>query len=314
MNDDKKQRKQIKLLGYIRIAGDIEALTGLHIGGIADSIDKGGIDNPVIKNPVTNEPYIPGSSLRGRMRSLLEKKTAKILHPMTRAKDIWMEIYESEKEALDSEVCRVYGNSASEKSVPSVLIVRDALMSRNDSGDYRREDYMKNGLPVTEAKMEIAVDRITAHAVPRTIERVPAGARFDFEIIYKVQTYENGKFEATSMDYGTKSDDKLRADLKNILWALEQIETHDGLGGNTSRGHGQVNICINGLEDIHFFKQETKDSKDESPEDEVKTAAEVECEKMKKSFADWCEKINEICYSQDLKKNDSQKTEEAGNS
>lgn len=310
MNDDKKQRKQIKLLGYIRIAGDIEVLTGLHIGGIADSIDKGGIDTPVIKNPVTNEPYIPGSSLRGRMRSLLEKKTAKILHPMTSAKDIWMEIYETEKEALKSEVCRVYGNSASEKGVPSVLIVRDALMSRNDSGEYRREDYMKNGLPVTEVKMEIAVDRITAHALPRTIERVPAGAKFEFEIIYKVQTYENGEFEKESSDYDTKSDEKLRVDLKNILWALEQIETHDGLGGNTSRGHGQVNICINGLEDIHFLKQETQESKGESPEDEVKAVTGVDCKKMKKSFSDWCEKINKISYSKDLEENDSRKTEE----
>ena len=310
MNDDKKQRKQIKLLGYIRIVGDIEVLTGLHIGGIADSIDKGGIDTPVIKNPVTNEPYIPGSSLRGRMRSLLEKKTAKILHPMTSAKDIWMEIYETEKEALESEVCRVYGNSASEKGVPSVLIVRDALMSRNDSGDYRREDYMKNGLPVTEVKMEIAVDRITAHALPRTIERVPAGAKFEFEIIYKVQTYENGEFEKESSDYTTKSDEKLRVDLKNILWALEQIETHDGLGGNTSRGHGQVCICINELEDVHFLKQETQESKGESSEDDVKTAGEVDCEKMKKSFSDWCQEINKICYSKDLQENNSRQSEE----
>ena len=55
--------RQIKLLGHVTISGEIEALSGLHIGGIADSIDKGGIDHPVIKNPVTNEPYIPGSSL-----------------------------------------------------------------------------------------------------------------------------------------------------------------------------------------------------------------------------------------------------------
>jgi len=308
--NNSETQKRIKLLGYIKITGEIEALTGLHIGGTADSIDKGGIDNPVIKNPVTNEPYIPGSSLRGRMRSLLEKKTAKALNPMTNKKDIWMEIYETEKEALESEVCRVFGNSASEKSVPSILIVRDALLSKRKNDDYRREDYIKNGLPVTEAKMEIAVDRITAHALPRTIERVPAGARFEFEIVYKVQTYENGKFEATSTDYGTKSDDKLRADLKNILWALEQIEIHDGLGGNTSRGHGQVRICINKLEDINFLKQETQDSKGESPEDEVKIAAEEDCKKMKKSFSGWCEKINKICYSQDLEENDNRKTEE----
>lgn len=310
--NNSETQKRIKLLGYIKITGEIEALTGLHIGGTADSIDKGGIDNPVIKNPVTNEPYIPGSSLRGRIRSLLEKRNA-LLHKnelSEMATGIWMEIYIKEEDALKSEVCRLFGNSASEKSVPSVLIVRDALLSKQDTNDYRREDYVKNGLPVTEAKMEIAVDRITAHAVPRTIERVPAGAKFEFEIIYKVQTYENGEFEKESSDYGTKSDEKLRVDLKNILWALEQIETHDGLGGNTSRGHGQVNICINGLEDVHFLKQETQESKGESSEDDVKTADEVDCEKMKKSFSDWCQEINKICYSKDLQENNSRQPEE----
>ncbi|HWQ47599.1 MAG TPA: type III-A CRISPR-associated RAMP protein Csm3 [Methanosarcina sp.] len=246
--------KQIKLIGYIKIIGEIESLTGLHIGGTADSIDKGGIDNPVIKNPVTNEPYIPGSSLRGRMRSLLEKKTAKFLSPMTSNKEIWMEIYKADDEkynnnkaqstidAMNSEVCRVFGNSASYENVPSVLIVRDALYT-----DETRKKYMqggRGGLPITEAKMEIAVDRITAHALPRTIERVPAGARFHFEIIYKVQTYENGKLEVTSTDVNTKSDDKIKADLVNVLWALEQIEIHDGLGGNTSRGYGQVKVHL----------------------------------------------------------------------
>ncbi|ABL66060.1 type III-A CRISPR-associated RAMP protein Csm3 [Chlorobium phaeobacteroides] len=251
--------RQIKLLGYIKITGIIEALTGLHIGGTADSIDKGGIDNPVIKNPVTNEPYIPGSSFRGRMRSLLEKKTAEYLSPMTGNKEIWMEIYKAEDEkynnnkaqstidAMNSEVCRVFGNSASYESVPSVLIVRDALYTEKT-----RESYMqggKGGLPITEAKMEIAVDRITAHALPRTIERVPAGAKFAFEIVYKIQSTsficvidEKGKPKEVK---SYMADDKvIEKDIENILWALKQIEEHDGLGGNTSRGHGQVKFSI----------------------------------------------------------------------
>ena len=301
------ENKQIKLLGYIRITGEIEALTGLHIGGTADSIDKGGIDHPVIKNPVTNEPYIPGSSLRGRIRSLLEKRNA-LLHKIElseMATGVWMEVYtekkyknESTKKAKSSEVCRVFGNSASTEAVPSVLIVRDALLSKKDSDGYRREDYIKNGLPVTEAKMEIAVDRITAHALPRTIERVPAGARFDFEIIYKVQTYENGAFLSDSEDVRTKTDKKLRVDLKNIFWALEQIETHDGLGGNTSRGHGQVKIHIEELTPVHFKENGLSDA----------TSEDSECDKMK--FSDWCKKINKICYSKDLQENDNQETEE----
>ena len=298
---------QIKLLGYVKIKGEIEALTGLHIGGTADSIDKGGIDNPVIKNPVTNVPYIPGSSLRGRMRSLLEKKTAKKLYPMT--KDIWMELYKEEKDALGSQVCRVFGNSISKRSVPSVLIVRDALYTKNTLDHYMQGG--KGGLPITEAKMEIAVDRITAHPLPRTIERVPAGAKFDFEIIYKVQTYENGKFDATSPDVYTKSDDKLKQDLKNILWALEQIETYDGLGGNTSRGYGQVEICIKELTAIHYkdliklATQETLSNNDSQP------STNIDCDKMKKSFVEWCKKIDKIIYSKDLSENHEKNSEES---
>jgi CRISPR-associated protein Csm3 len=238
--------EQIKLLGFVKIKGEIEALSGLHIGGTSDSIDKGGIDTPVIKNPVTNEPYIPGSSLRGRMRALLEIKTGAKLTEMS--KGIRLEIYKKEEsdayqKALRSHVCRVFGNSASDPGLPSVLIVRDALLSSKSRGEY-----MKDGLPVTEAKIEIVVDRITAQAMPRTIERVPAGAFFDFETVYKVQTYENGRYEKFSDDPETKSENKVQEDLENLVCALEIIQDHAGLGGNTSRGHGYVKFHISALE------------------------------------------------------------------
>lgn len=264
MSDTTPTNRHTKLLGYIKISGHIIAITGLHIGGTADSIDKGGIDNPVIKNPVTNEPYIPGSSLRGKMRSLLEKKTAKLFTPMT--KEIWMEIYDEKKynqnkaqstiDAMNSEVCRVFGNSASHESIPSVLIVRDAIYNDNT-----RKKYMQNGLPITEAKMEIAVDRITAHALPRTIERVPAGAEFDFEIIYKIQemtfvkSIQNGKEEYQEFKPEKSS---IKQDIENIGWALKQIEEHEGLGGNTSRGHGQVKFVFKPLDKVIFFDKYEK--------------------------------------------------------
>lgn len=245
------QTRQIKLLGYIKISGTITAITGLHIGGTADSIDKGGIDNPVIKNPVTNEPYIPGSSLRGKMRSLLEKKTAKQLSPMTN--EIWMEMYkgnspQSTIDAMKSEVCRVFGNSASYESIPSILVVRDALYNKAT-----RDKYMQNDLPVTEAKMEIAVDRITAQALPRTIERVPAGAIFDFEMVYKVMemTFEKDQTTKTYQTF-TPSQQSITADVENILWGIKQIEENEGLGGNTSRGHGQVKFTLEPLTQITF--------------------------------------------------------------
>ena len=62
----------MKLKEIKEITATIEIVTGLHIGGNNDEIKIGGIDNPVIKNPLTNEPYIPGSSLKGKIRSLIE--------------------------------------------------------------------------------------------------------------------------------------------------------------------------------------------------------------------------------------------------
>lgn len=251
--------QQIRLLGHITIAGEIEAVTGLHIGGTADAIDKGGIDSPVIKNPVTNEPYIPGSSLRGRMRSLLEKKGGRPLKSLNSDKTIWMEIYpkkeyhnDSTNLAKKSEVCRVFGDSSCSKNVPSVLIVRDALYTSDTREGCTRNGryigkYMDNGLPVTEAKMEIVVDRITSQAVPRTIERVPSGARFGFSIVYRVQ-------EQADWPDAVKN---VPEDLKNILWALKEIQNHDGLGGNTARGHGVVRFHLRSLTVTRYDGQVT---------------------------------------------------------
>jgi CRISPR-associated protein Csm3 len=268
------ETRQIRLLGHITIAGEIEAMTGLHIGGTADAIDKGGIDSPVIKNPVTNEPYIPGSSLRGRMRSLLEKRNGKKLSPMTQ--EIWMEMYDNDADARTSEVCRLFGNSKT--GLPSVLLVRDALYSPDTrTGSSRNGRYMDKDLPVTEAKMEIAVDRITAQALPRTIERVPSGARFGFTLVYRVQ-------ERFGLPDALKNIPK---DLENILWTLKEIQNHDGLGGNTARGHGVVQFHLRSMLVTRYDDLATEDlrekggqgdAKDYSFEDFKTKAKEIEFE------------------------------------
>ncbi|MBF0585467.1 type III-A CRISPR-associated RAMP protein Csm3 [Prosthecochloris sp. N3] len=249
MNDT---QPKVQLLGHVTVSGEIEAVTGLHIGGTADAIDKGGIDHPVIKNPVTNEPYIPGSSLRGRMRSLLERKRAQQLSEM--AEGIWMEIYtdeteENKEKAKKSEVCRVFGNA--QTGLPSILLVRDALYTEDT-----KLKYIESGLPVTEAKIEIAVDRITAQALPRTIERVPAGARFAFSMVYRVQQ-DNNRPQAIK---------NVEEDLVNILGALEEIEKFDGLGGNTARGHGQVKFH---LKPLHVVRYGGENEPSKIPHDEA---------------------------------------------
>ena len=63
----------MKLVKIKKITGEIKCVTNLHIGGSKDMLGIGMMDNPVIRDPVTDEPYIPGSSLKGKMRSLLEQ-------------------------------------------------------------------------------------------------------------------------------------------------------------------------------------------------------------------------------------------------
>lgn len=287
MPNTESEEVRIRLLGYITISGEIEAKTGLHIGGISDSIDKGGIDSPVIKNPVTNMPYIPGSSLRGRMRSWLEKKTAERLYEMTDT--IWMEIYKesvhkerSTELAKKSKVCRVFGDSSCKEAVPSVLIVRDA---HYNTATQDNNKYIQNGLAVTEAKLEIAVDRITAHALPRTIERVPAGVVFSFDIIYKVQTYSNGKFVATGDDPENKSVAALIEDIGNILDALDAIEEFEGLGGHTSRGSGRVEFKINKVNIRKYDSAEPNDVPVQTNALSVKDAKSGIIRKIEEAFA-----------------------------
>ncbi len=234
--------KQIKLLGYVTISGTIKCVTGIHIGGSADSIDKGGIDSPVIKNPVSNQPYIPGSSLRGRMRSILEKAYG--LHLDKLVSDIHLHHWQEDNRESKM-ICRTFGGFPSEEksgekvkkdgTIPANLMVRDCLLT-----EHSRAIYMHKKLPITEAKMETAIDRITSAAHPRTIERVPSGAEFEFEMIYKVQTNCKG-------EYTEEDNNNLRSDLENLLWVLEIIEKKDGLGGHSARGYGQVKFEISNV-------------------------------------------------------------------
>src|SRR3989338_11494456 len=62
----------MKFIRYKTITGIMQCVSGLRIGGSKDTIEIGGMDNPIIRNPLDKFPYIPGSSIKGKMRSLLE--------------------------------------------------------------------------------------------------------------------------------------------------------------------------------------------------------------------------------------------------
>lgn len=197
----------IKLNKKIIVTGKLELLTGLHIGGTNTALGIGGPDSLVVRNPITNVPYIPGSSLKGKLRSLIELRDGTIgadqrvtNDPTTSAGALFGTIGKKDYE-----------------NHPSRLIVRDAEMDMSNADKLKDTD-----LPYTESKTEVTINRITAAAMPRTIERVPAGVTFNINMVINIFEGEN--------------EDKLKKTLMDAMQLLED----DYLGGNGSRGYGQV--------------------------------------------------------------------------
>ena len=222
----------MQYIGYKKIEGTITVITGLHIGGSTVGLEIGGKDNPIIKHPVTKEPYIPGSSLKGKMRSLLELHLGKHNDPSVRR---WGEVHT----CADSKcpVCVIFGSSADESTNgPTRLVVRDAILDDTYKKEQKRKDSNWTALDLTESKYENSINRITARANPRNFERVVPGAKFSFEMIYRVFK-RHGEDDKKSSE---SEDEKL---FENVLTGLKLIE-NDALGGAGSRGCGQVEFKI----------------------------------------------------------------------
>lgn len=223
----------IRLIGTHRITATLVLKSGLHVGAGKDAIEIGGVDSPVVKNPFTQEPYIPGSSLKGKLRSLLEW-TLDCVEPNG---GVWGSGGDSDKYQPDDIVLRVFGTTIKDwKGGPTRLVVRDAPLDGGWAKNIREQ-----GLAFTEEKTEVSIDRIQGRAKNgglRRIERVPAGAHFRLEMIYKVFDTDDG---------GRTDHDGLN----RVLEALKLLES-DALGGSGSRGYGRVqvqNLRIDG-EDI----------------------------------------------------------------
>lgn len=194
---------EIKLKKKIIYTGTIVLKTGLHIGGTNTALNIGGPDKFVVRNPITQLPYIPGSSLKGKMRSLIELAYGETNNgsvtkdPNTKAGKLF---------GLSSDI---------ENGHPSRIIVRD--------GELKNPEELSNtDLLYTESKTEVTINRITAKANPRTFERVPAGAKFNLEMVLNV--------------FDGDDEEELKSTIKKAIELLED----DYLGGNGSRGYGQV--------------------------------------------------------------------------
>lgn len=212
--------KSVDLYGRIFIRAKIKAVTGLHIGGSPAALAIGGVDNPVIRDTLTGRPYIPGSSVRGKMRSLWEKMTG-VRQNWPIGKGVSIHLCDKKQDYRQCPVCQIYGvMGQSESSFPTRLVVRDAFLSVGSEEELRLQ--AKTDLPYTEVKWEAVIDRVTSAAVPRQMERVPAGAVFEpMELIYNVYSAD------------------VRGRLPQVFVALQLVED-DYLGGLGSRGSGKV--------------------------------------------------------------------------
>ncbi|MDR2580746.1 MAG: type III-A CRISPR-associated RAMP protein Csm3 [Fibromonadaceae bacterium] len=199
----------MKQIATKTLKGTIKVLTGLHIGAGNDRVEIGGMDNPIIRNPLNKEPYVPGSSLKGKIRSLLEWNEGKITDGEP-----------CKCGGADCLVCKIFGTANNSKDGdktrgPTRIIFRDAFLT-----DESREKF-KTG-KIIEEKAENSINRITAKANPRPIERVVPGIEFDFEIVIRVL---EGDKENELVDF-----------IKNGLMLLQ----NDFLGGGGSRGSGKI--------------------------------------------------------------------------
>lgn len=219
------------------IKGKIILKTGLHIGSGNMEMQIGGTDNPVIKHPYTNEPYIPGSSLKGKIRSLLElyygvvalaAKDTSLRNTGGLATLRMLNSKEADEEVKNhvKNILKVFGSGAGD-------VVSDELLA--ELGPTRvsfsdcflteefKEEAKQNNWSYTEVKAENRINRIEGTAKdPRHTERVPSGAKFDFEVYFKV-------LEDT--------DEELFIDY--LLKGLKLLE-YDSLGGCGSRGYGKI--------------------------------------------------------------------------
>lgn len=189
------------MLTKIQITGNITVETGMHIGGSSAFAAIGSVDSPVIKDSRTNLPIIPGSSLKGKMRTLLAREmNDKVVSPDDDCE----------------EIARLFGTAKKGNVRASRLLFSDMQLANE-------QELREAGLQsLTEVKFENTINRATAVANPRQIERVVRGSVFNMDIIYNVE-----------------KEDELITDFKTFAEGLRLLQ-FDYVGGNGSRGYGKI--------------------------------------------------------------------------
>ncbi len=222
---DHKTDNNAKFIGNLIIRGKFKCLTGLHIGGSKEKLEIGGVDSPVVRDPRTRYPYVPGSSLKGKLRSLLEYALGAV--PA------------SGEPSNELDIVRLFGIGVDEKEEaskkpdhdlykvgPSRLVVRDCHPTEDTTKWWKKLD---SELLYTEYKSENGINRITSAANPRFIERVVKDSEFDVQLVYTVYDVDGTGNYAPGV----------QADLENLRMGLLLLE-HNFLGKSGSRGYGRI--------------------------------------------------------------------------
>jgi CRISPR-associated protein Csm3 len=196
--------------------GKIETVSGLHIGGTEAGMEIGGVNSYIVRNPSDNKPYIPGSSIKGKLRSMIELVQGQI------GNEKMGQVVNGPCMDPNSNGAKLFGNMTKGDELgqrPSRIIVRDCMLQNEHN--FKHAD-----LFFAQAKTEVVLDRLTAKAMPRTIERVPQGAIFGLSIVLNIFEGENEK------------------ELVNLVLQGLRLLQDDYLGGNGSRGYGEIKINL----------------------------------------------------------------------
>lgn len=191
------------ILDKIIIKAELKLLTGMHIGKSNDFAPIGAVDSVIITDPVSKQPIIPGSTLKGKLRTMLAK--------------LETEGPSLKKHDDDAEIIKRLFGASNPEIIESRLQFYDIFLNNAEELKNKEMD-----LAYTEIKFENTINRITAVANPRQLERVPAGAKFDFKLVYNCED---------ELD--------LEEDIKNLAKALKMIQL-DYIGGSGTRGYGKI--------------------------------------------------------------------------
>ena len=186
----------------IQIIGKLEVVTGMHIGGSSAFAAIGAVDSPVIKDSRENLPMIPGSSLKGKMRTLLAKE--------------YNETVAAKPDEDNERIVRLFGSAKKGNIKRSRIQIADMVMANAD--EFRQ----RGNQSITEIKFENTINRLTAVANPRQIERVIRGSEFALDMIYEVE-----------------EESEIVEDLSMLAEGMKLLQ-YDYLGGHGSRGYGKV--------------------------------------------------------------------------